>query len=408
MGFLAVDLAVGVLCHAGCLLNLLDVAHCHGSRHSVEVGPRADLDALAACRRARGPLGPLGHRAVRIDHFGRVLAGHYGRDAHLLLHELERAALPRHVLLVLALSDAHALAAGDAAIAPLTPRRSLAAHATRTVNLTDVPVDELSLAVEHERLVPHQEAPGASADALAARHAARAELGPLRHGALGPLVHGHGRLERGRSVGLDLLVARLLVDALPRDRQPRHGLHGGSRRVIERRVRVVRVAGRDLLDPLLWGRGLALTDDVGDALAGASVPRVQVHGLLGDPRAVLEAQLERAHADNPVRTGAQHGEHRHHVVLLVQPEHGERLAVHVWIPQAPGLDDGPDLTRLCLEFGLEFLGGTMFGDTFDALGREPLVLPHLEVGRVGRADYVRKVGQPLVVGKSLGMRVSGP
>ena len=41
------------------------------------------------------------------------------------------------------------------------------------------------------------------------------------------------------------------------------------------------------------------------------------------------------------------------MILPVSPEHSERLAVDVWVPQPAGLDDRPDVGALSLQFALQ-------------------------------------------------------
>lgn len=66
---------------------------------------------------------------------------------------------------------------------------SALAHSPCAVHIADGPLDQLRLAVEHERLVAHDEAARPRLHSLAARHAARSEAGPLGDGALRCVDH---------------------------------------------------------------------------------------------------------------------------------------------------------------------------------------------------------------------------
>lgn len=52
--------------------------------------------------------------------------------------------------------------------------------------------------------------------------------------------------------------------------------------------------------------------------------------------------------------------------------------------------------HLSLQFCFQFLRGSVFSHAANAFRSEAIILPHFEIGRVRRADYVREVSQPFV------------
>lgn len=54
------------------------------------------------------------------------------------------------------------------------------------------------------------------------------------------------------------------------------------------------------------------------------------------------------------------------------------------------------LGYLGFELSFEFLCGSVFSYTANTFWGKAIILPHLEVGRVGCTNYVRKVRQPLI------------
>lgn len=94
----------------------------------IDVEPCAYFDALAACFRARGPLGPLGHGAIGIDLLVVIVRAHcHWTSARFALHQLNVGAhLAGNAMLELASSCPVPFAARGTARLPLRPRGCLA------------------------------------------------------------------------------------------------------------------------------------------------------------------------------------------------------------------------------------------------------------------------------------------
>ena len=95
-------------------------------------------------------------------------------------------------------------------------------------------------------------------------------------------------------------------------------------------------------------------------------------------------------------------------MLLVNPKHGERLAVQIRTPQSARLDDGPNLIGFGFQFGLKFFRDALLGDLSKAFARIATVFPHPKRARMRRSYHFAEMCQAVLLRKLFWVSVFAP